>query len=204
MYESFMSQQSHIALLAQGLLDLLQAICKSNLVSILFIGVLFIAAGPSCLRFLGCGPWWRPFPNYQKTQVCILNACVSEICNLLGTLAVGGGTFGDIYKGHVYGDTVAVKGLRLFGCLGNFSKLHKVCSYIYIIFCDPFNMSISYLYTKLLFGHQMSHPNILLFLGIHTLESDVPRLCLLSPWLGNGDIVEFPGSSSRMQTDSSW
>lgn len=37
----------------------------------------------------------------------------------------------------------------------------------------------------------MLHPNILPFLGIHRLETDVPRVCLISPWLENGNVVEF-------------
>jgi hypothetical protein len=43
-----------------------------------------------------------------------------------GTLAVGGGTYGDIFKGHVFGDTVAVKVMRVFGPRADFSKLNKV------------------------------------------------------------------------------
>src|SRR3984957_49901 len=35
---------------------------------------------------------------------------------------------------------------------------------------------------------QISHPNLLPFLGIHNLDS---RICLVSPWLENGNIMNF-------------
>jgi serine/threonine protein kinase len=38
---------------------------------------------------------------------------------------------------------------------------------------------------------QFTHPNALPFLGIYHLEDPRPRLCLVSPWMENGNIANY-------------
>ncbi|KAJ7134330.1 kinase-like domain-containing protein, partial [Mycena epipterygia] len=82
---------------------------------------------------------------------------------------VAGGGFGDIWKGLVRGQSVSVKVMRLFGDTNVKTALKE-------------------------FGHealiwrQLSHPNLLPFYGLYYFEG---RLCLLSPWMSNGHVMEF-------------
>ncbi|EEB98063.1 hypothetical protein MPER_02495, partial [Moniliophthora perniciosa FA553] len=38
---------------------------------------------------------------------------------------------------------------------------------------------------------QLNHPNLLPFLGLYYLSSSRQRLCLISPWMENGNLVRF-------------
>ncbi|KAJ7827002.1 kinase-like domain-containing protein [Mycena olivaceomarginata] len=82
---------------------------------------------------------------------------------------VAAGGFGDIWKGLVRGQSVSVKIMRLFRDADTRDALRE-------------------------FGHealiwrQLSHPNLLPFFGLYYLEN---RLCLVSPWMSNGHIIEF-------------
>ncbi|KAJ7485327.1 kinase-like domain-containing protein [Mycena latifolia] len=82
---------------------------------------------------------------------------------------VAAGGFGDICKGLVGHQSVAVKMMRLFrdadmqAALKDFGR-------------------------EALIWRQLSHPNLLPFFGLYYLDN---RLCLVSPWMENGGIVEF-------------
>ncbi|KAJ7511508.1 kinase-like domain-containing protein [Mycena galericulata] len=82
-------------------------------------------------------------------------------------LAAGG--YGDVWKGLVGGQTVAIKSMRIFLKTDAKAALKE-------------------------FGHeaiiwrQLSHPNLLPFFGLYTLDD---RLCLVSPWMESGDLQQF-------------
>ncbi|KAJ7359501.1 kinase-like domain-containing protein [Mycena albidolilacea] len=82
---------------------------------------------------------------------------------------VAAGGFGDIWEGLVGGQSVSVKIMRLFRDVDMKEAMQE-------------------------FGHeaiiwrQLSHPNLLPFFGLYYLEN---RLCLVSPWMSNGHIIEF-------------
>jgi serine/threonine protein kinase len=38
---------------------------------------------------------------------------------------------------------------------------------------------------------QLSHPNILPLYGVNYIHTNLPKLCLASPWMENGNIVHF-------------
>ncbi|KAJ6516327.1 kinase-like domain-containing protein [Mycena sanguinolenta] len=82
---------------------------------------------------------------------------------------VAGGGFGDIWKGLVGGQTVAVKSMRQFAD-------------------DDVKASLKKLGREALIWRQLSHPNLLPFFGLYMLED---RLCLISPWMENGDLRLF-------------
>ncbi|KAJ7795795.1 kinase-like domain-containing protein [Mycena olivaceomarginata] len=92
---------------------------------------------------------------------------------LTGLVKVGhqiaAGGFGDIWKGLLGGQKVSVKIMRLFRDADIKDALQE-------------------------FGHealiwrQLSHPNLLPFFGLYYLDN---RLCLVSPWMSNGHIIEF-------------
>ncbi|KAJ7689491.1 kinase-like domain-containing protein [Mycena rosella] len=82
---------------------------------------------------------------------------------------VAAGGFGDIWKGLVRGHNVSVKIMRAFrdsdikAILKEFGR-------------------------EALIWRQLSHPNLLPFYGLFYVEE---RLCLISPWMENGHILEF-------------
>ncbi|KAF7354934.1 Protein kinase domain-containing protein [Mycena sanguinolenta] len=82
---------------------------------------------------------------------------------------VAGGGFGDIWKGSVGGQTVAVKSMRQFKD-------------------DDVKVSMKKLGREALIWRQLSHPNLLPFFGLYMLDN---RLCLISPWMDNGDLKDF-------------
>ncbi|KAJ6495966.1 kinase-like domain-containing protein [Mycena vulgaris] len=82
---------------------------------------------------------------------------------------VAAGSFGDIWKGLVGHQRVSVKIMRLFrdsdvkAALKEFGR-------------------------EILIWRQLSHPNLLPFFGLYYIET---RICLVSPWMDNGHLVEF-------------
>ncbi|KAJ7636516.1 hypothetical protein FB45DRAFT_906753 [Roridomyces roridus] len=85
---------------------------------------------------------------------------------------VAAGSFGDVYKGSVHGETVSVKVMRVF-LQADVEALLKE------------------FYHEALIWRQLSHPNLLPFFGIYYLEDTKNRLCLVSPWMENGNIVRY-------------
>ncbi|KAF7374886.1 LsmAD domain-containing protein [Mycena sanguinolenta] len=82
---------------------------------------------------------------------------------------VAGGGFGDIWKGSVGGQIVAVKSMRQFAD-------------------DDVKASLKKLGREALIWRQLSHPNLLPFFGLYILEH---RLSLISPWMEKGDLRLF-------------
>jgi serine/threonine protein kinase len=37
----------------------------------------------------------------------------------------------------------------------------------------------------------MSHPNVLPFYGAYMTNEKMPRICLVSPWMENGNLIEY-------------
>ncbi|KAJ7779273.1 kinase-like domain-containing protein [Mycena metata] len=84
-------------------------------------------------------------------------------------LQVAAGGFGDIWKGLVRGQIVSLKIVRLFedsdikAVLKDFTR-------------------------EALVWRQLCHPNLLPFFGVYYFDT---RLCLVSPWMENGNIMQF-------------
>ncbi|KAJ7133702.1 kinase-like domain-containing protein, partial [Mycena crocata] len=95
--------------------------------------------------------------------------CFSVKVDRMDEQPSGGGTFGDIFKGDLHGRTVSIKRMRV-SKPADFEKRFKefVCEAV--------------------IWRQFSHPNILPFFGLYTIEQ---RLCLVSPWMENGNIQGF-------------
>ncbi|KAJ7716341.1 kinase-like domain-containing protein, partial [Mycena metata] len=82
---------------------------------------------------------------------------------------VDAGNYSDVWKGSVKGSEVCIKIMRLYktsdieGLLQEFGR-------------------------EALLWRQLCHPNVLPFFDLYYLEK---RLCLISPWMGNGNIFEY-------------
>ncbi|KAJ7040670.1 kinase-like domain-containing protein, partial [Mycena alexandri] len=84
-------------------------------------------------------------------------------------LQVAAGGFGDIWKGLVCGQSVSMKIVRLFE--------------------DSDIQAVRKEFTReALLWRQLCHPNLLPFFGLYYLDG---RLCLVSPWMERGNIMQF-------------
>ncbi|KAJ7267300.1 kinase-like domain-containing protein, partial [Mycena rebaudengoi] len=82
---------------------------------------------------------------------------------------VAAGGFGDIWKGLVRGQHVSVKVMRIFQQ-------------------DDIEVVVKEFGREALIWRQLSHPNLLPFFGLYYWDR---RLCLVSPWMENGNVLEF-------------
>ncbi|KAJ7935426.1 kinase-like domain-containing protein [Mycena leptocephala] len=82
---------------------------------------------------------------------------------------VAGGSFGDVYKGLLEGQSVAVKMMRVFEG-SDIDALQKEFG------------------REALIWRQLCHPNLLPFFGLYYFQE---RLCLVSPWMEKGHIRAF-------------
>ncbi|KAG6872450.1 hypothetical protein C0995_009707 [Termitomyces sp. Mi166 len=82
---------------------------------------------------------------------------------------IAAGSFADIYKGCFLGQAVCLKVIRVY-------QTSHVQSFLKQFSAEA-----------ILWG-QLSHPNLLPVYGLYRLGG---RLCLVSPWMDNGDITQF-------------
>ncbi|KAJ7447905.1 kinase-like domain-containing protein [Mycena galericulata] len=87
---------------------------------------------------------------------------------------IAGGGYGDIWKGQLDGQTVAVKSMRLFRD-------------------DDVKAVLKEFGREALIWRQLSHPNLLPFFGMYTLDN---RLCIVSPWMEYGHLQQFLRNAS--------
>ncbi|KAH7926136.1 kinase-like protein [Leucogyrophana mollusca] len=82
---------------------------------------------------------------------------------------VAGGTFGDVWKGDLDGRAVAVKMMRVFDSR-DVQALMKAQAVLWA---------------------QFSSPYVLPFCGVYCANGPSPRVCLVSPWMDNGDLPRY-------------
>jgi len=100
---------------------------------------------------------------------------------------VAAGGFGDIWKGLFHGQNISVKVMRLFeeSDVKTVLKVRSLHVFIYSWFCFTCLQEFG---REAVIWRQLCHPNLLPFLGLHYLDK---RLCLVSPWMENGNIMKF-------------
>ncbi|KAK7026355.1 kinase domain-containing protein [Favolaschia claudopus] len=84
---------------------------------------------------------------------------------------VAGGGYGDIWRGLLRGQRVCIKMMRIF---------QK----------DDIQLEFG---SEALIWRQLCHPNLLPFFGLYFIEE---RLCLISPWMDDGNIMEYLRANS--------
>ncbi|KXN82330.1 hypothetical protein AN958_02678 [Leucoagaricus sp. SymC.cos] len=103
-----------------------------------------------------------------------------------------GGGFSDIYKGRLGQQQLCLKVIRLFQR------------------SDAKEMLKIYAKEAILWG-ALHHPNILPFYGIYYRDKERKQICLVSPWLPNGNLIDYlkkypskPESHSYTISPSAW
>ncbi|KAJ3555045.1 hypothetical protein NP233_g12297 [Leucocoprinus birnbaumii] len=108
----------------------------------------------------------------KSTQVFPESLKIHDVrCDLSSPIAEGG--FGIIYRGVHRGSQICVKAIRMYERDENIKqKLRAQAS-------------------ELTIWASLSHMNILPFLGMYFSTERVPRVCVVSPWMENGDLAQF-------------
>ncbi|KAI3615128.1 hypothetical protein WG66_016743 [Moniliophthora roreri] len=103
----------------------------------------------------------------------------------LGEHPVDSGRFGEIWRGcfrEAAEQVVCLKVVKLYAR----SDVDKV---------------IRHFLREAILWRQLDHPNVLPFLGLYFLDSEKRRLCLISPWMENGNLVEYLENTPRSDVD---
>ncbi|KXN82766.1 Serine/threonine-protein kinase HT1 [Leucoagaricus sp. SymC.cos] len=88
------------------------------------------------------------------------------------------GYYGDILRGYIEEQSVCVKVVKIYRKGTTSSKYLK-----------------SFMREIVIWG-QLEHPNILPFYGVYHLDNAEERICLVSPWMENGTLVDYLKSCS--------
>ncbi|KAJ8083329.1 hypothetical protein PM082_009201 [Marasmius tenuissimus] len=101
----------------------------------------------------------------------------------IGDHPVAAGGFGDVWKGTIgdSGELVCLKVVKVY------------------LKSDREKLTNEYQREAILW-RQMKHPNVLPFLGIYQLEQ-AQQLCLISPWMEKGNLVQFLNTTKREDVD---
>ena len=128
--------------------------------------------------------------KYKRLLVRALT-CLSETSGLylwlltLNNLRPERG-FSNPYKGICFGEEIAIKIFRFFcpsdvNSLNSWSSEYRNCLREFTTW------------------RQLSHPNVLPFYGVYFMKGTrETRFCLVSPWMENGNVVEFLARRNRM------
>ncbi|KAK1233929.1 hypothetical protein PQX77_002880 [Marasmius sp. AFHP31] len=100
----------------------------------------------------------------------------------IGNYPVGGGAFGDVWKGEIDKQSVCLKVVRAT-LDSDMQQLHK----------DYMREAIVW--------KQLLHPNVLPFMGMYYLEKDREQLCLVSPWMYRGNLTRYLNETGRENVD---
>ncbi|TDL24396.1 kinase-like protein [Rickenella mellea] len=111
------------------------------------------------------------------TRLAKLTACYPDSLILSGIQRIGenpvaGGGHADIWKGNLNTSCVAMKVLRIFKHSGREKALKDLCH-------------------EAVIWRQLKHPNILPFLGVFKGDGSFDHLCLISPWMDGGNVIEY-------------
>ncbi|TDL17541.1 kinase-like protein [Rickenella mellea] len=107
-----------------------------------------------------------------KSTACYPDSLIlGSVCRI-GKDPMAGGGFADVWKGRFGEKTVALKAFRIF---------QK----------KPQEKAFNALSHEAVIWRQLKHPNILPFYGVFKGDEDFDRLCLVSPWMDAGNIMEY-------------
>ncbi|KAG6827258.1 hypothetical protein H0H92_012595 [Tricholoma furcatifolium] len=123
-------------------------------------------------------PHFRAILYVALVRLCRKSELYPRIFSLTGLkvdtndIPRSSGSFGDVYISDYNGKAVCVKVVKMYQS-SDHALLHKTFSREAVVW------------------GQLSHPNILPFFGIYRLGDVHKRLCLVSPWMFNGNVYDF-------------
>ncbi|KAK7466334.1 Rho guanine nucleotide exchange factor [Stygiomarasmius scandens] len=102
----------------------------------------------------------------------------------IGDYPVAAGGFGDIWKGSIGGRMACLKVVKLY----NESDIQML-------------LKESEFLKEAILWRQLNHPNVLPFYGLYFLDDRKHRLCLVSPWMENGNVKQYLSKPSEKPID---
>ncbi|TDL30174.1 kinase-like protein [Rickenella mellea] len=114
----------------------------------------------------------RTLARLAKSSRCYPNCLILTTIRRTGTDPVAGGGFADVWKGYIAEKPVALKALRIYKQSLR-EKVLKEFSHEAVIW------------------RQLKHRNILPFYGVFTGDEYFDRLCLVSPWMDAGNVIDY-------------
>jgi serine/threonine protein kinase len=104
--------------------------------------------------------------------------------------AIDGGGFGAIWLGDVNGQAVSIKVMRIYSVTEK-DKFVKVLFYLLGLTYLCVTCASQEFCREAVLWRQLHHPNVLPFYGVCHWEDDLSRICLVSPWMSNGNILRY-------------
>ncbi|TDL21774.1 kinase-like protein [Rickenella mellea] len=114
----------------------------------------------------------RTLARLAKSSSCYPDCLILTTIRRTGTDPVAGGGFADVWKGYFSEKCVALKALRIYKQSVRESVLKEFTH-------------------EAVIWRQLKHPNILPFYGVFTGDKDFDRLCLVSPWMDAGNVIDY-------------
>ncbi|KAF9446619.1 kinase-like protein [Macrolepiota fuliginosa MF-IS2] len=108
----------------------------------------------------------------------------------IGNTPVTSGHFGEILEGTVQGHRICVKVIKLYQKSHIMTAL-KASSILSHVFPTRLLTRKQVFLKEAAIWRQLQHPNLLPFYGVYHLDDSHGRICLISPWMENGAIVEY-------------
>lgn len=108
---------------------------------------------------------------------------------ILGQRPFAAGGFSDIWKGDLEGEIVCLKVLKAFDSprMDDFVKVNRPD----ILLNSALTFPLQGFTREAVIWRQLRHPNILPFFGVYHLGITDPHMCLVSPWMKNGNVTSF-------------
>ncbi|KAL0567880.1 hypothetical protein V5O48_014114 [Marasmius crinis-equi] len=110
------------------------------------------------------------------------NCLIIKNVKKLGEFPVGGGGFGDVWKGKIGEQLVCLKVVKVY------------------LRSDITHLMKEYMREAIVW-QQLKHPNLLPFVGMYYLDKMREQLCLVSPWMERGDLMRYLKAKPRKQVD---
>ncbi|KAF8999179.1 kinase-like domain-containing protein [Cyathus striatus] len=95
---------------------------------------------------------------------------------------IASGYFGEIFKGEINGRKLALKVFKLYA-----NEMDKIND---LLKASIFYTYLFAFYKEAILWRHLVHPNLLPFYGIYQLGDTGGRICLVSPWMSNGNIYQ--------------
>ncbi|KAL0060011.1 Rho guanine nucleotide exchange factor [Marasmius tenuissimus] len=124
--------------------------------------------------------------HLSENSGCYPKCLVIQNVEKQGEHPVRGGGSGDIWKGTI----------------NHAGSVRAVClKVVKVYLTSDVNRSLKEYLREAIVWKQLKHPNVLPFLGIYHLGDTRERICLVSPWMDRGNLVQYLKDTPRESVD---
>jgi len=128
------------------------------------------------------------------------NCLVLDNVTKIGEHPVAAGGFGEIWRGLIGGQMACLKVVKVYSN-SDVQKLLRVCIQEAGLLLRYLPTGIQEFFKEAILWRQLDHPNVLPFLGLYFLDDSRQRVCLISPWMRNGNLRHFLSNNPDSSID---